>query len=188
MPVQIGSRPAPKDDAMGWLTDCHRRIETFLGALVLIAERLGAPLSPADRNGLETALRYFREAAPLHTEDEEASLFPRLRALAAPAAAGGPAAAEAAAVLERARELEAEHRRAETLHAAVERLGQRLLAGGNLPAAEAGEFRAAVAELRVVYARHIDVEDHAVFPAAARLIAAAEQTAMAGEMRRRRGR
>ena len=55
-----------------------------------------------------TALRYFREAAPKHTADEELSLFPRMRAC------GG---AEVEAALDRVAELEADHKRADQLHA-----------------------------------------------------------------------
>ena len=36
------------------------------------------------RVALESALRYFREAAPKHTADEEESLFPRLRQMHLP--------------------------------------------------------------------------------------------------------
>jgi hypothetical protein len=40
------------------------------------------------RNALETALKYFREAAPMHTADEEESLFPLLRLLGRPDISG----------------------------------------------------------------------------------------------------
>jgi len=38
-----------------------------------------SPLTEETRAALESALRYFREAAPKHTADEEESLFPRMR-------------------------------------------------------------------------------------------------------------
>jgi hypothetical protein len=42
------------------------------------------PLTEETRAALETALRYFREAAPKHTADEEESRFPRLRQIIFP--------------------------------------------------------------------------------------------------------
>jgi hypothetical protein len=41
-------------------------------------------LNEEQRGAFEAALRYFREAAPKHTADEEESLFPRLRRIGAP--------------------------------------------------------------------------------------------------------
>jgi hypothetical protein len=64
------------------LGDCHRRVERFLAVLVHVAEQAhGEPFTGERRTAWDTALRYFREAAPKHTTDEEESLFPRLRAM-----------------------------------------------------------------------------------------------------------
>jgi hypothetical protein len=42
MPVVIGGRPDSSfSDPLGLLTDCHRRIERFLGALRRVAARAG---------------------------------------------------------------------------------------------------------------------------------------------------
>src|SRR5947208_11249106 len=99
MAVTIGATPEHSfEQPLGLLTDCHRRIELFLGVLSRIAEDArGGALTDQQRSALMTALRYFREAAPKHTADEEQSLFPRLRAR------GGP---EVEAALERVAELE----------------------------------------------------------------------------------
>ena len=61
------------------MSDCHRHIEMFLGALEGVASVIDHPLTEETRAALESALRYFREAAPKHTADEEESLFPRMR-------------------------------------------------------------------------------------------------------------
>ena len=53
----------------------------FMNVLQQVAMAADRPLADDARNSLETALRYFREAAPKHTADEEESLFPRLRLL-----------------------------------------------------------------------------------------------------------
>ncbi len=82
MPVVIGAKPESGfRDPIGLLTDCHRRVERFLSVLVQVgAQTQGGSLTSEQRTALETALRYFRDAAPKHTADEEESLFPRLRA------------------------------------------------------------------------------------------------------------
>src|SRR6202051_4820731 len=81
MPIVIGAkRESDFTDPIGMLGDCHRRIEMFLNMLVRVAEQAhGEALNEEQRGALETALRYFREAAPKHTADEEERLFPRLR-------------------------------------------------------------------------------------------------------------
>src|SRR5579864_2122594 len=79
MPVQIGAKAHSFSDPTGLLSDCHRRIEMFLGSLQRVADAIDRPLTEEARSALESALRYFRESAPKHTADEEESLFPRLR-------------------------------------------------------------------------------------------------------------
>jgi hemerythrin-like domain-containing protein len=92
MPVVINARPERGfDDPIGLLGDCHRRIERFLSVLARVAAEGRGPLDAATGAAFENALRYFRDAAPKHTADEEHSLFPRLRQ------SGHPEAAAAAA-------------------------------------------------------------------------------------------
>ena len=79
MPVQIGAKAHNFSDPTGLLSDCHRRIEMFLRSLEGVAFVIDRPLTEEARAALKSALRYFREAAPKHTADEEESLFPRLR-------------------------------------------------------------------------------------------------------------
>jgi len=110
---------------------------------------------------LDSALRYFREAAPKHTSDEEESLFPRLRQVHH---------LDIQSALTRLDSLEEEHRRAAPLHAEIERLGQQCLSRGSLSPGEAEAFRSAVATLVSMYQQHIGVEDGLVFPLAARLL------------------
>ena len=83
-------------------------------------------------------MRYFREAAPKHTTDEEESLFPRLRRMEDP---------NVALLLSRSEPLEEDHRRATLLHARGEMLGERWLILSSLATEEAEEFRKLVVEL-----------------------------------------
>ncbi|MGB0014948.1 MAG: hemerythrin domain-containing protein [Candidatus Sulfotelmatobacter sp.] len=177
MPVQIGAKAHSFLDPTGLLSDCHRRIEMFLGSLQSVAEIIDRPLSAETRAALESVLRYFRESAPKHTADEEESLFPRLRQLQ------DPEIAKALATLD---PLEADHHKANTLHAEVDALGTQCLDECCLPATEANQFRQAVRELASIYGEHIRIEDELVFPAAKRMLSVTDRAAIALEMASRR--
>ena len=177
MPVQIGATNHSFSEPTGLLSDCHRRIEMFLGSLVRLSQMVDAPLSPESRAALEASLRYFREAAPKHTADEEESLFPRLRQMHHP---------ELEAAIQTLEPLEQEHRRADALHADVDRLGRRCLEGRPLSPEDLRLFRQAVAELQSIYKEHIRIEDEVVFPVAGKTLSAADKIAIAAEMAARR--
>jgi hemerythrin-like domain-containing protein len=177
--IQIGQKPSPTfQQPLELLSDCHRRIENFLGALGLVGERAAnRDLTGQEREALATALRYFREAAPKHTADEEESLFPRMRSSEHPLARGA---------LESIRRLEADHEATRGDHEAIDQIGLKWLEAGRLPEAERAEFCERVARLRSLYQAHIQVEDHEVFPAAAKILGEADLLAMGREMAARR--
>jgi hemerythrin-like domain-containing protein len=177
MPVQIGAKTHNFTDPTGLLSDCHRRVEMFLGTLEAVANVIDRPATEETRRALESALRYFAQAAPKHTADEEESLFPRLRQIHDP---------EIEAAFARLEQLENEHRWAAPLHTEVARLGARYLSTGNLSTAEGDHFRKAVASLASMYKQHIGVEDSLVFPLAARMLSNAEKIAISEEMAARR--
>jgi hemerythrin-like domain-containing protein len=177
MPVQIGAKTHNFTDPTGLLSDCHRRIEMFLGTLEAVAGVIDGPATEETRRALESALRYFAQGAPKHTADEEESLFPRLRQIHDP---------EIESAFSELEQLENEHRWAAPLHTEVDRLGAQYLLTGNLSSPEVGDFRHAVASLASMYKQHIDVEDSLVFPLAARMLSNAEKIAIAQEMAARR--
>jgi hemerythrin-like domain-containing protein len=179
MPVVIGGKPESHySDPIGLLTDCHRRIERFLEALARIAsEDRGGELSADRRASLEAALKYFREAAPKHTADEEKTLFPRLRACGSP---------DIDAMLAKVQSLEHDHARADLAHAEIDRLGQSWLAAGTLPEGEAARMTQLLDELVLLYRDHIALEEGAVFPQAAAVLNADDRKAMGEEMAARR--
>lgn len=178
MPVIIGARAESFSNPLGLLSDCHRRIEMFLRALIAVAGQSQGALNAEQREALEKALTYFREAAPRHTADEEQSLFPRMRRLDNP---------EVKAALAQVEDLEREHRVADALHAEVDRLGRQWLATGTLGPGELGQMRIALADLKSIYDRHIAIEDEQVFPLARKVLAPDEQKAVGEEMAARRG-
>lgn len=142
MPVQIGARSHSFSDPRGLLSDCHRRIEMFLSILERIGSVIESPPTEDTRTALESALRYFREAAPKHTADEEESLFPRLRQMHL---------SDVESAIERLELLENDHVLAGSLHAEVEELGQRYLAAGSLESTGVEAFRNAIARLVSIY-------------------------------------
>jgi len=177
MPVQIGAKSHDFSDPTGLLSDCHRRIEMFLRSLQRVGEIIDSPLTSETRSALESALRYFHEAAPKHTEDEEESLFPRLRQIHNP---------EIESALATLNALEDDHRRADALHAEVHVLGLKCLKKGHLPLHEAGRFRQAVSDLASIYGEHIRIEDTLVFPAAKGALSSSQKSSIANEMASRR--
>jgi hemerythrin-like domain-containing protein len=177
MSVQIGVKAHNFTDPTGLLSDCHRRVEMFLGVLVSVADVLDRPGTEETNRALESALRYFGQAAPKHTADEEDSLFPRLRQIDDP---------EIRSAFQRLDKLEDDHRWATPLHVEVERLGVQYLSTGKLSDDEIRSFRNAVRNLVSMYKEHISVEDNLIFPLARRVLSDTEKLAIANEMAGRR--
>ena len=179
MPVQIGQKPEHGfSEPLGLLTDCHRRIERFLGVLAKVAEEVrGGAMNDEQRLAFKGALQYFRDAAPKHTADEERSLFPRLRAT------GGPEVEAALAQVDR---LEADHVRADRFHQEVDALGEAWLRNGSLPEQSAERLTELTEKLKAMYAAHIEVEDKELFPLAARVLGKEAREEIGREMAARR--
>lgn len=179
MPVRIGVSQNSFDNPIGLLTDCHRRIERFLQALLTVATRVaGGPLDPEHRQALEAALKYFREAAPKHTADEEEDLFPMLRKLGSE---------RVSAVLAGVDRLEAEHKKADAWHREVEEICERWLRQDQLASEEAAHLREVLHSLSELYRSHIALEEEEVFPAAQAELSSSAKEAMGRRMAIRRG-
>lgn len=182
MPVSLGTRPQHGfDQPLGLLSDCHRRIEHFLGTMIRVLELSDGRrdgLTPQEREASEAALRYFDVAAPRHTQDEEQSLFPRLRQSNDPNARSALARIEA---------LEADHRRADQMHAQSNGLCRRWLEGQPMQAADFERLVSLLRGLSDMYARHIALEDTELFPVAARALNRRQLLDIGQEMAQRRG-
>jgi hemerythrin-like domain-containing protein len=180
MPVSLGGqREHGFDQPLGLLSDCHRRIEHFLAILQRVREDCrGHALDDEHRRAVQAALAYFESAAPRHTEDEEQSLFPRLRRARDPRGAGA---------MQILASLESDHGTAGALHDQAARAFREWLARDTLPEAEAARLDDALARLREIYGRHIEVEDREVFPLAGSVLSPAELEEVGHEMRARRG-
>jgi hemerythrin-like domain-containing protein len=177
MPVQIGAKSHSFAEPTGLLSDCHRRIELFLRTLQAVAAVADQAPAEETRQALAAALKYFREAAPKHTADEEESLFPRMREMRV---------ADVQSALSKLDHLEEDHQRADILHQTVDRIGNEYLVNRVLSREEFLAFRNALAELALLYQKHILVEDSVVFPVAARLLSPQEKATIGREMAARR--
>lgn len=177
MPIQIGQKPESGfNNPLGLLSDCHRRIEQFLAVIIKVCDTAdGAPMVSPEIDALENALEYFRNAAPKHTDDEEDSLFPRLRA-----APGGQAALDCMAVLE------SDHAAANRDHEKVDAFAREWLDTGILDPRDLREMKRALERLSRIYARHIATEDRELFPLAARVLPAEVLAEVGREMAERR--
>ena len=177
MGIQIGAKPdSGFDDPIGMLKDCHRRIEHFLNILCLVAERApGRALTQEEADAVQAALQYFRVGGQRHTADEEQSLFPRMRS-----------DEKAAATLKQIESLEADHRAADDLHLAVERLYSAWAQGQPLTPEEEQKLRAATQRLKQLYDGHIRIEEDLVFPTAKESLDQNALAAIGEEFRERR--
>lgn len=179
MPVGIGVAASTFTNPIGLMSDCHRRIERFLKVLLIVTQEAeGKPLSLEQRSGLAAALKYFREAAPRHTADEEEDLFPALRRSAQPGVSQ---------ILERVQRLETDHKMAAEWHAEVDEAGERWLSQNHLPAEEVSRLKDALLALSTLYQAHIEVEDREIFPLAQQELTKSEKEAMGRRMASRRG-
>ena len=179
--LTIGQPHVPDfSDPLGLMRHCHRKIEGFLKGLadageILRGERGGDPAGALHL--IDSAREHFAVRGPKHTEDEEVSLFPRLREH------GGGEAEDALSALS---ELEAEHRAAEVVHAEFDELVVGLPRDGSAGPQTMDRFAELVASLGDLYRPHISIEDEIIFPAAARLIPPHVLAEIGREMRGRR--
>ena len=167
-------------DPLGLMSHCHRKIEGYLAGLASSGEILlaGRPAELAWAfQVIDAARGHFATRAPKHTEDEEVSLFPRMREY------GGHEAEEALAALAA---LETEHRVAEGVHSEFDELVGWLPRDGSAGVKEIDLFNELVTELADLYRPHIRIEDEIIFPTAARVVPSDMLLIIGDEMRERR--
>ena len=177
MGIQIGAKPdSGFEDPIGMLKDCHRRIEQFLQILCLVVDRApGRTLSEEESAAVRSALQYFKTGGQRHTADEEESLFPRMRA-----------ERKTAGAVKEIDALETQHREADDLHLAVDKLYSRWVEGNALSAEDEEWLRTATQRLKHLYEGHIKIEESLVFPRAAEGLDRDAIAAMGEEFRARR--
>lgn len=175
MVIQIGAKPdSGFDDPLGMLKDCHRRIESFLGILRIVAERTKARrLNDEQAAAVSAALQYFRTGGRRHTADEEVSLFPRI-------------CVSSLTLPSQLRSLEDDHREAEALHQSVESLYTQWITAGGLDGDAYQRLSSEIERLSQLYGAHIRVEEDIVFPYAALTLDSSSLAVIGSEFERRR--
>lgn len=172
MLTKIGKSPSA-GDAVELLVECHERIRSFLALARRVADPQGADREEV-RQAAARVSRYFTLALPLHAEDEEQSILPRLR--------GRDPALDAA--LETMRREHAEHLR--PLGELVRACDALALAPERQPEL-AGAIGRAAEELARHFAEHLRREEETIFPAIRRLLDPAADAEVVREIRARRG-
>jgi hemerythrin-like domain-containing protein len=171
--IQIGEPSATLDTPVEHLMACHRRIEQRLDTLAAAAGHL-----QSERQGalevIAKSIRFLDSNGALHTEDEEASLFPRLRPRISP---------EELAYVD---SLEQQHGQAEAIYAELKQLVA--LASAQTPVSMElqEQYRDCAARLRTLYREHIRSEDEILTRMATRSLTAPELAEISSEMRKRR--
>jgi hemerythrin-like domain-containing protein len=171
-----GSGPGEDDDALDLLERSHRRLEERLSELrraatAIVRERAGE----AELAMVETVIEYLRRSAARHEEDEEESLFPRLRTRRG--------AADLGPLLQ---DLTADH----VLHRHLIKQLRSLQGGWPASGPDAGDGAKLVTlanELSRSYRQHIAREDRELLPAARERLSGPDRDAIRAEMGQRRG-
>lgn len=186
-PIQVLSNPfgqslAPTfNDPIGVLRVCHGRIEQRLLGLERVCEILqeGDPTNGREASQtLSSIVGYFTSGGIKHTEDEEISLFPRMR----PHLSVRDEAMTALVLLE------AQHREGEAyvkeLAEVVALLTRQPL---QFPTAEIARLESIALRFGAHYRPHIQIENEFVFSRALEVLNDAELKLIGDEMARRRG-
>ncbi|HSE39259.1 MAG TPA: hemerythrin domain-containing protein [Acidobacteriota bacterium] len=179
MAIQIGRKIENNfSNPIGLMSDCHRRIKKFLSIIITVLRQThGGELNVDQKKALETALTYFREAAPKHTLDEEQSLFPRVRDCDKDLTNN---------TIQCLDHLQQDHANVIESHQNMDRLGKRWISQGQLCSEDCHKLSATLGELSKIYKRHIYIEEHEIFPVASKLLSSADVEAIGREMALRR--
>ena len=175
VPLKTGAPAAPRpDDTVDLLLDCHQRLRLFTTLAVQLAEQPSA-LPGEVREVTGKVHRYFTVALPLHEEDEERSLFPRLLVRAP----------ELAATVARLRE---DHEAHAVRVGALVALCQELQTWPERFVSLRGDLNAAAWALEETWRVHLTLEETELFPALRTALSAADRAAIREEMKARRAR
>lgn len=169
----VASPGAGFEQPFEMLAACHERVVRMLDLMAKLLRHL--PAHGADEQARQAArdvMRYFDLAAPLHHQDEEMHVFPALLARS-----DGAHSDLVRRLQQDHRDMEAGWVRARAVLDAV---------AGGLGALDDGQ-EAALHEFSRLYARHLQDEDGAAYPAARALMPLADLHAMSEDMMCRRG-
>lgn len=170
MLVTVGPR-RDAHDVVGALRQCHDRIRGFVALAGALAATPGAPADEV-RDAAARIEKYFTEALPLHVEDEDETIAPRV--------AGASPEVDAALAT-----LSVEHDRHAPLVAELLAITRALVADPAALSARAGDLARVAAVLRADLDAHLALEERVIHPAIAALPAVAQEEIRAAMVTRR---
>ncbi len=172
MLTQLSKRRASDPhDLVDLLSECHRRIRSFIALARQAGWRQDASADQIAQACVDVE-RYFTQALPLHVADEEESIEPRLRGLS-------PTVDEALDVTAR------QHRQHEPGLTALLR-ATKLFRSCPHDAAVRAELAVIAQALEEQFDEHLGIEERVIFPAIRELLSQKAQTSIVAELRRRR--
>jgi iron-sulfur cluster repair protein YtfE (RIC family) len=171
--IQIGASAATIDTPIEHLMACHRRIEQRLETLINAAGHMGIDRAGALK-AIRKSLEFLDTSGALHTQDEEASLFPRLR----------PKLSSSEVVF--VDSLEAQHVEAGAVYADLKQLATTLNSPGGSSTDSIASYRDCASRLRALYRDHIRAEDEILTALAKRSLGELDISEISREMRARR--
>jgi hemerythrin-like domain-containing protein len=171
--IQIGASAATIDTPIEHLMACHRRIEQRIETLINAAGHMGNDRAGA-LEAIRKSLEFLDTSGAMHTQDEEASLFPRLRPKLS--------SSEVAFV----DSLEAQHVEAGAVYADLKQLAAMLKSTEGATADSITSYRDCASRLRALYRDHIRAEDEILTALAKRSLGELEIIEISREMRARR--
>jgi hemerythrin-like domain-containing protein len=160
-------------DAIDLLLSAHHRIRTFTGVAVrlLIVEGLGPKTVTEAASAVH---RYFADGLPLHHEDEDQSLMPRLRK---------HASENLMAALQTAHR---EHRKLEEVLARLLPAWQAIADDPQRLPAMAGALALDTLRFEQLWKHHLQLEEETIFPAARAMLPPDDMKALLREVHGRR--
>jgi hemerythrin-like domain-containing protein len=173
--IQIGSPSATLDAPVEHLMACHRRIEERLETLNAAAGHLESRREEA-LDAIGKCILFLDSNGAMHTEDEESSLFPRLRPKLSP---------DELAFVD---SLEREHGQAEGIYNELKRVIALARSKPQVSASIVEDYRDCAVRLRELYREHIRSEDQILTRLANRWLTREELAEISSEMRVRRNR
>ena len=169
------------EDPLQHILACHEQIErrlvTLQNAAMMVGYSDGAMLQDAAA-ALAYEVEVLQAIDTLHTEDEEASLFPRLRANLR----------DDVSVLEPLMlSLELQHQNEQVAFTRLRVAVKAIVASGAQPSDQASSCEDLVRELAGVCGPHMALENDSLLPLARKALTPADLTAITQEMRQRWG-
>jgi hemerythrin-like domain-containing protein len=162
------------------LFQCHHKIAANLEALIRVSETLRKKEVDDFKElfeTIDTILNHFSTAGIKHTQDEEDSLFPRMRDYSETVVSD---------VFDVIAQLEKQHRKAANIEASLGKMLVNMATDASPESNKLDLFCDLSESLYDLYRPHIQMENEFVFPAAAKILSDDELLAVGKEMYLRR--